>query len=288
MSQFTNYGENKIADFFRGQGLSDLPTDWYITPLSAASDSSVTEITGLGLSRAAVTRSTANFAGTQGAGTTLASNGSSHATSNNVEVDLGTATGDGTLVGVGFFDASSGGNCWMVWLLETPLAFVTDDPIVFTPGQIKFTLGLAGGMSNVLSNRLIDRIFRGGSYAFPATIYHALYTAAPNNAGGGTEVGGGVGYSRAPLTCDLANLSGTQSAGSTSASSGTGGRISNNAPISHPEPTGPWGVCTHGGWKDASSGGNLLWWGALGSPITPSPGSPAPSYANDQFEILIA
>jgi hypothetical protein len=288
MSQLTNYGENKLADFFRGQAIGIPDGNWYLAPLSAASDSSVTEITGVGLGRVTRARSLANWAGTQGDGTTLASSGTTHTTSNNVAVNLGTASGSGTLVGVGFFDAASGGNCWMVWLLDTPLAFASSDVVSLAIGQIKFSLGLSGGMSDYLANKLIDLIFRAQSYSFPTAMWHALYTAAPSNAGGGTEVGGGVGYSRAELQCDLSSICGTQGAGTTTASSGTGGRIANNDIVTHPEPSGTWGTCTHGGWKDLSSGGNLLFWGELANPLSLGLGSPAPSYAADQFEIIIA
>jgi len=109
MSQLSNYGENKIADFFRGQGIT-LPTAWHIALGSATSDSSFTEITGLGVTRASVTRSLANWAGTQGAGTTLASTGTSHTSSNNSAIDFGTPSGSATASHVGFYDNTSGGN----------------------------------------------------------------------------------------------------------------------------------------------------------------------------------
>lgn len=287
MSQLTNFGENQLADFIRGESMA-LPASWWLTPLSAASDSSVTEITGLGLSRVEVARTLANFAGTQGDTTTLPSNGTSHTTSNNGVVNLGTASGSGTLAAIGFFDASSAGNCWMVWRLQTPLSFGNGDPVSLAISQIKFELGLTGGMSDFLANKLIDLIFRGQAYTFPSSMWHALYKSAPSNAGGGVEVGGGVGYSRAELECTLTAICGTQGAASTTVSSGTGGRIANNVAVAHPAPTGAWGVCTHGGWKDASSGGNLLFWGVLNSPITPLAGSDPPTFAADQAEFTFA
>jgi len=286
--QFTNYGENKVADFLRGQGLASLPAAWHIAPLSAYDDASQTEITTIGLARASVTRSLANFAGTQGDGTTLASSGTGHTTSNNGSIGLGTATGSATMVAVGFYDAASSGNCWMVWELEDPLSIVNTDVVTLAASQVKFSLGLAGGMSDYLANKLIDLIFRAQSYTMPATIYHALMTAAPTNAGGGTEVGGGVGYTRASLATSLAAISGTQSAGSTTASSGTGGRISNNAAVTHPTPTGSWGTPTHGAWYDALTSGNLLLWRALTNALTIGSGSPAPSYAADACGFTLA
>lgn len=286
MSQFTNYAENQIADYVRGQGLT-LPASWWAAGLTAASDASVTE--SVGLDRFELSRALASWAGTQGDATTLASSGTSHTTSNNIEIDLGIGTTDAeTLVGVGLFDASTGGNCWAVWLFDTPLVVAPGDPVTLVPGIVRFTLGLTSGVSDYLSNKLIDRFFRGQAYAWPATIYHAAYTATPGNAGGGTEVGGGVGYARAALVPSLASLSGTQAPASTIASSGTGGRISNNAAVAHPAPTGDWGVVVAGGWHDAATGGNLLLWHSLASPITVSAGSPAPTYQADAMGITIA
>lgn len=286
MSQFTNYAENKLADYLRGQGLT-LPSTWYLAGLTAASDASVIE--SIGLDRFAVVRSLANWAGTQGDATTLASSGTSHTTSNNIEIDLGTgSTDDETLVGVGLFDASTAGNCWAVWLFETPLIVAPGDPVTLAPAVVRFTLGLTSGVSDYLANKLIDLLFRGQAYTWPATIYHACYTATPSNSGGGTEVGGGVGYARAALVPSLASLSGTQAAGTTVASTGTGGRISNNGALAHPSPTGSWGTIEAGGWHDASSGGNLLLWHALASPITVSAGSPAPTYQPDAMGITVA
>ena len=281
MSQLTNHGENKLADFFRGQGLT-LPAAWHLAPLSAYTESSITELTGVGLSRVPITRSLANFAGTQGDGTTVASNGTSHATSNNGAIDFGDASGSGTMVAIGFMDDSSGGNCWMVWELEEPLAFSSSDPIEFAAAQVKFTLGLAGGMSNYLANKLIDLIFRAQAYSMPASMWHALHVA------GGDEVGGGVGYARAEIESSMTDWSGTQGAGTTTASSGSTGRISNNVAISHPVPSGTWGTLDRGGFFDASNGGNELFKRELASPITVGAGSPAPSYAADQCGIAVA
>lgn len=280
MSQFTDYAENKLVDFMRQQSMG-LPSSWWLAPVSAYADGSITEITGIGLSRVEVARSLANFSGTHGDGTTTASSGTSHATSNNGTINFGTASGSATMVGVGFYDASSGGNCWMVWLAPNSIAINATDVVSFSAASIKLQLGITGGCSDYLANKLIDLIFRAQAYNFPATIYGALYTASPNNAGGGTEVGGGVNYARASFACSLTSLSGTQGAGTTTASSGTGGRTSNNAAIAHPVPSGSWGTCLAQGWLDAASAGNLLFWGALTTPLSIGLQSGAPTYAPD-------
>lgn len=117
-------------------------------------------------------------------------------------------------------------------------------------------------MSDYLENKLVDHLFRAQSLAAPATLYIGLLTAAPSDSGGGTEVSGNS-YARATVTSSLANWAGTQSAGSTVASSGTGGQTSNNAAITFATPSGTWGTVSHFGIYDAATGGNLLFWGSL-------------------------
>lgn len=133
-------------------------------------------------------------------------------------------------------------------------------------------------LSDYLENKLVDHVLRGQAYTPPATVYVALFTAAPSDAGGGTEVSGGA-YARVAVTSGLAAWAGTQSAGSTTASSGTGGQTSNNAAITFPAPTASWGTVTHFGIYDASTGGNLLIWSALSSPKSINDGDAAPSFA---------
>ncbi|MEY2653377.1 MAG: hypothetical protein RLZZ524_404 [Pseudomonadota bacterium] len=119
----------------------------------------------------------------------------------------------------------------------------------------------AQAFSDYAENKLIDFILRGQSLTAPATTYVALYTASCTDAGGGTEASGG-NYARQAVTSSLANWAGTQSAGSTTASSGTGGQTSNNNAISWGTVT--WsGTVTHWALMDASSGGNMWFCAAL-------------------------
>lgn len=118
--------------------------------------------------------------------------------------------------------------------------------------------------TDYFENKLVDQIFRAQAFSFPSTLYVGLLTAAPSDAAGGTEVTGGS-YARVSVACSLANWAGTQSAGSTTASSGTGGTTSNNNVITFPSPTADWGTVTHFGIYDAATSGNLLLWGPLSS-----------------------
>lgn len=91
------------------------------------------------------------------------------------------------------------------------------------------------------------------------------------------------GYARVAVTANLTNWSGTQGAGTTAASSGTGGASSNNGTIAFPTVTGDyqgaaeriWGWATY----DASSGGNLLDWGPLSTLQQVLDGQAPPSFA---------
>lgn len=122
-------------------------------------------------------------------------------------------------------------------------------------------------MSNYLENKMVDHILRGQSFSHtsPAAVYIALFTVAPSDAGGGTEVSGN-NYSRVSVTRDLVNWAGTQGSGTTVVSSGTGGATSNNSIITFPVPSASWGTVTHFGIFDAATAGNLIFWGQLTTP----------------------
>lgn len=139
--------------------------------------------------------------------------------------------------------------------------------------------------SDYLENKIIDHIFRSGSFVKPTGLYVALFTAAPSDAGGGTEVAGG-GYARANLPPLDTNWKATQG-GTTGASSGTGGQTSNAVAIPFPAPTANWGTVSHYGIFDAAAGGNLLFWDAMTAPRTVLNGDPAPSFAVDALAIAL-
>lgn len=134
-----------------------------------------------------------------------------------------------------------------------------------------------GSKSDYLENKFLDWLLRGQAFTPPATVYIALYTANPSDTGGGTEVSGGS-YARVAVTSSLANWAGTQGAGTTVASSGTGGQTSNNASITFPAPTANWGVITGMAIYDNSSGGNELYWSALTTSKTVNNGDAAPTF----------
>lgn len=99
------------------------------------------------------------------------------------------------------------------------------------------------GLSDYYEDIVINHLFRAQSFTPPATVYVGLYTTAPTDAGGGTEVSGGS-YARQAVTF------GAASSGSTS----------NTADITFPEATANWGTIVAAGLFDASTAGNLLAW----------------------------
>jgi hypothetical protein len=290
MSKLTNFAENALVDFIRGQTLT-LPASWYFALGNTADDTGFTEVTGTSYARVAVTRSLTNFSGTQGATTTTASTGTSHETRNNAAVTWPTAGAGGWTAAtkIGVFDASSGGNCWFYGDLGSSVTVASGNAHVQAISTLVFTLGLTGGMSDYLANKLIDLIWRAQSFTWPANTYVRLVTTTPTNAAGGVEVTGGS-YARVTLASSLAALSGTQSAGSTAASSGTGGRSSNNATLTFPTPTATWGTVTHMETMDASTlgTGNRLWWAPLGAPKTISLGALAPRFDANTLGFTLA
>lgn len=142
-------------------------------------------------------------------------------------------------------------------------------------------------MSNYLENTLVDFVLRGQVPTFPANLYMALYTAVPNDAGGGTEVSGGS-YARVAIPRDLVSWSGTQAAGTTVASNGTGGLTSNNIAVNFPSPTANWGTIVAVGIHDAITGGNLLFHGELTQPKIVNSGDPASSFVPGSWQITFA
>lgn len=127
-------------------------------------------------------------------------------------------------------------------------------------------LGLFGGaqsaqaqdFSDYVENKVVDLLLRGQTFSPPATVYVGLSTSACSDSSVGTEVSGGS-YARAAVTSNLTNWAGTQGAGTTVASSGTGGLTSNNVAIPFATPSAGWGLVTHWFLIDSlAAGTNIL------------------------------
>jgi len=99
------------------------------------------------------------------------------------------------------------------------------------------------GFSDYLEDKVLDHVFGGNAYTAPSTLYVALYTVAPTDTGGGTEVSGG----------SYARQSGAFSVSGTNPTT-----ASNTAAIEYPTATADYGTVVAVGIFDASSSGNLL------------------------------
>lgn len=129
-----------------------------------------------------------------------------------------------------------------------------------------------------LEVELRKHIFRTGSMTKPAALHIGLYTAAPGETGGGTEVTGGS-YARVQRDPLDANWSGASS---------TSGLTDNVAAITFPAPTANWGVVTHWAILDAPTGGNMLIQAALTISKTINNGDAAPSFAASALSVTFA
>jgi hypothetical protein len=103
--------------------------------------------------------------------------------------------------------------------------------------------------SDYTENLVLTYLFTTGSATRPTAWYVGLFTAAPSDTGGGTEVTGNA-YARV--------VTGTISG------SGTATTFSNAAAIEFAAASGGnWGTIGWAGVFDASTGGNLLAWAPL-------------------------
>src|SRR4051812_38892794 len=112
---------------------------------------------------------------------------------------------------------------------------------------------MAGSFSDYTENKVLDHICGKAAFAMP-TPYLALFTVAPSDAGGGTEVVGGSYARKQTSAADWAFAS--------------GGAITNVNTLSFVTATGNWGIIVAGALMDAPTTGNMLISGPLPVPKT--------------------
>jgi len=112
--------------------------------------------------------------------------------------------------------------------------------------------------SDYVENQILDFYLNqgsgtGGAISAPSNIYLGLFTSAPSDAGGGTEVSTtGTGYGRIEITDKFDNAS------------GTGGSLTTNGAITGFTANGAnWGTINSIGIFDAITGGNLLFYATI-------------------------
>lgn len=99
--------------------------------------------------------------------------------------------------------------------------------------------------SNTYETNVLTWTFTSNAVTRPTAWYLGLFTAAPGEAGGGTEVSGN-GYARKAVTFTV-----------------SGNLATNSGAIEFDAATGSWGTITHVAVFDALTGGNQIAYAAL-------------------------
>lgn len=123
---------------------------------------------------------------------------------------------------------------------------------------------MAGSLSQYLKAKLLEHAYGANTYTPPVTLYLALFTVAPTDAGGGTEVSGGS-YARKAVTNNTTNFPAT---------TGTSTKNSTlDVAQSFVTASAGWGTVVASAWFDAASGGNMLSWADATVPQTVDSGA---------------
>jgi hypothetical protein len=106
--------------------------------------------------------------------------------------------------------------------------------------------------SDYTENKVLDHVLGKTSFTMPSTVAVALFTAAPSDSGGGTEVSNSNNYSR-------------KTTAGADWSAASGGATSNANAITFATPSGSWGTVTHFAIFDSAThgAGNMLMWAPL-------------------------
>jgi hypothetical protein len=249
----TTYLNNALLDLcFGGTAFSARPSTLYFALFTSAPNAGGggTEVSGAGYSRKAFTANTTNFTSPASAGDNIASA---------ADIQWPAATGSwGTVTGWGIYDAATSGNLLFFDSLDTPVAITNGQRPKIASGGL--TLSMSGQFGNKLEQAVLNHIFRGVAWPGFATHYFAVGTGV-TSAGLTTEATGGS-YARKSMTNNK-----------TTYGSAADSILANAAAIAFANSTGSWGG-TLDSWAiyDASSSGNCLWTGSLGTPVAISSG----------------
>jgi hypothetical protein len=109
-----------------------------------------------------------------------------------------------------------------------------------------------GSLTDYAELELLDHVFENGAYTPASTMYVGLLTADPTDTGSQTNEASGNGYARTAITFAAAATR----------------EVVQSGQVTFPQCTGGgWGILTHWGIFDASTGGNMLAHGALTTSI---------------------
>lgn len=134
-----------------------------------------------------------------------------------------------------------------------------DGVLVFRPvlrGPRDFVVW-ASGKANYYISKLLNQFFNAAAFSFPSTIYFALWTSTLTASSTGSTAGEAAytSYARVAVTCNTTNFP----------TSSSGAAIQNATAITWPTATGGSESETFVAILDASTTGNLLYWGSITS-----------------------
>ena len=251
MSAMASKGETLILDQLTGKNSYTLPTLYAtlvtVTPTWNGSDTEVT--TGQWTSYARVALTGSSWSGASAGSTTY-----------NALLDFGAVSG-GTgcsVVGIVFYDASSGGNrLWFESL--TTIVVSTGTHISFASGQFVATIPTTtsgNGFSTMYANKMLDHMTGKTTFGTSPSIYLCLCSSAPTASANGTElVYTGYALSSQVTPAGFLNAAAVVS---------TNADVVTNAQINFGADTGgTQTAATYWSAMDASSSGNIIASGAV-------------------------
>lgn len=257
MAELSNYAEDELLDHVLGGADYTAPGTLYLalstaTITDSTTGTTITEPSGNNYSRKSVTNNSTNFPAASGGSKSL-----------NVTQAFATPSGSwGTITDMAVIDAASTGNILTFTVLSASKTINSGNTVEFASGNLTFAFD-STNISTYLANELLDHVFSAAAYTRPATVYMALCTAAPTAASTGSTITepSGNNYARASITNNATNFPAS-----------SGGAKSNGAAITFNVPSGSWSTVTHWALCDAASGGNVLFFGALGANENPGNG----------------
>lgn len=110
---------------------------------------------------------------------------------------------------------------------------------------------MANNATTYLADKLINHTLRNTAYTSPTTVYLSLHTSDPTKAGLHTAEVSGGSYARVAITFAAPSANAPYE------------ETDNSADVNFTTASGSWGTITHIGIEDASSAGNMLFFGPL-------------------------
>lgn len=258
---FTDFARGKILGAIFSGAADSVPTTQYWAGFTAAPGPTGggTEAVYTGYARKTVTASAVQWpSASSSAGNTSILNANAI-----LWAQMTGGTG-GTWVASGFYDASSGGNLWVYNAIpsgQQPNVTSGNQPNIaasgFTFNIAEASSGANGGFTDFAHQAILNRVFARVSLGISA-LYLAAFTAAPSHSGGGTE-SSRTGYARVNIPQNLTNWPAASGSGTTQIANAIAQAFASLGG-SGTETWVAWGIF------DASSGGNLWFWGPLVAP----------------------